>query len=357
MGFYLRLYRSFKVVSVVRNKLTRFTLFQVIFSFNLNPGDKNNVECLMPASPSQPLETKLSILYNCANRQRIKQKRTLPETASNSNSKPNAALNKEAIVAIDLTVDNMQKDSSAISNAAANIPNDFRNMSHKPSYKDVVRVTENRGKEMQVVMLNAKPPDTNNARDNKITLSQKALNVYYKLIPMFPGVDTNYIKQLCKIIKEDSTFDEPTLLQELVEQLLNYGQEHPCVKKSEPLPTPEPILNVDEQYMNLLGIFPEADPVYLRTVAEQMYNDPDKMKQFVQSKLENPDYPTRQQYLDKKKITEQQKKYTTDFRVEQFLEIFPNPFSHFEDANRSCKFNAHALDFLKHHFNKLRVIV
>lgn len=69
---------------------------------------------------------------------------------------------------------------------------------------------------------------------------------------------------------------------------------------------PDPTYDMNEKYADLLTIFPEADPVYLRKVVEEIYNDPERFKAFVQSKLENPDYPTREQYLAKKKITEQQ---------------------------------------------------
>ncbi|XP_032665567.1 uncharacterized protein LOC116841583 isoform X2 [Odontomachus brunneus] len=200
-----------------------------------------------------------------------------------------------------------------------------------------------------------KQKSTENNSDKKIILSQQALKIYYKLLPMFPCVDTKFIKQLCQdyVADDDLLAGETVILQNLIEYLLNHSQEHPNIKKPEPL-LPDSF-DLNEQYVNLLEIFPKADPTYLRDVAEQMYDKPDMIKQFVQSKLENPDYPTREQYLAKKKITEQQKQYTTGFQVSQFLEIFPNPFLHFEDNKRECQFDIHAVDFLKHHFNKIRV--
>ncbi|XP_050458717.1 uncharacterized protein LOC126855281 isoform X2 [Cataglyphis hispanica] len=198
----------------------------------------------------------------------------------------------------------------------------------------------------------------NNTGQQEIVLNKKALELYYKLIPMFPAVDTIYIKLLCQNhIEANLLRDESVLLQNLVEHLLDNGQKHPSVKraKSSSLLNTSNTYDLNEQYADLLGIFPEADPIYLRKVAEEMYEDPEKIKEFVQSKLENPDFPTRAEYLAKKKITEQQKQYTSDFKIQQFLELFPDPFSHFENANRQCKFNPHGVDFLKHHFNKIRV--
>lgn len=206
-----------------------------------------------------------------------------------------------------------------------------------------------------------KPKDTaKDANLKEIILNEKANQIYAKLIPMFPRTKTTFIKQLChNYVKDDEqSQNEASLLETLVEMLLNCNQENLLVEKAKPLPVveePNPTYDMNEQYADLLMIFPEADPVYLREITEKMYSDPERIKEFVQSKLENPDYPTRTQYLAKKKITEQQKQYTTDFKVEQFLEMFPDPFSYFEDNKRKCQFNPHAVDFLKYYFSKIRV--
>ncbi|XP_046817143.1 E3 ubiquitin-protein ligase RNF216-like isoform X2 [Vespa crabro] len=118
--------------------------------------------------------------------------------------------------------------------------------------------------------------------------------------------------------------------------------------------TNEATCDANEQYENMLGIFPDADPVYLKDIVKNMYNKPEELKAFVQSKLETHDYPTREQYLAKRKITEQQKQYTTDFRIDKFLEIYPCPFTHFEDPKRQCSFNSIAFEFLKYYYNKLK---
>ncbi|XP_072747175.1 uncharacterized protein [Anoplolepis gracilipes] len=204
----------------------------------------------------------------------------------------------------------------------------------------------------------AKTNTTNNTGHEEIILNEAARKIYYKLIPMFPSVDTAYIKRLCQnYLMDDRQLCDETVLQTLAEYLIDNGQKYPTVKRPEQLPVVNNFNTYDlnEQYADLLGIFPEADPMYLRKVAEENYKDPEKIKEFVQSKLENPDYPTRAQYLAKKKITEQQKQYTTDFKIQQFLELFPDPFSHFENAGRQCKFNPHAVDFLKQYFSKIRV--
>ncbi|XP_018057695.1 PREDICTED: uncharacterized protein LOC108693320 [Atta colombica] len=197
----------------------------------------------------------------------------------------------------------------------------------------------------------------NNAEQKEIVLNEKATKIFVKLIPMFPTVKTSFIKKLCYDVKDDGR-DEVTLVAALVETLLNCDQKNLSVEQVKPLETQATTsksYDMNEQYADLLMIFPEADPVYLRKVAEEIYSDPERIKQFVQSKLENPDYPTRAQHLAKQKITQQQKQYTTDFQVKQFLEIFPDPFAYFEDDKRKCEFNPHAVDFLKYYFSKMRV--
>ncbi|XP_071634431.1 uncharacterized protein [Temnothorax longispinosus] len=197
------------------------------------------------------------------------------------------------------------------------------------------------------------------AESTNIILNEKANALYVKLIPMFPSVKTLYIKKLCHDYTRDyeHSLNEAGLFEHLVDTLLNCGQENLKILKPFPAPKeePDPSYDMNEQYADLLTIFPDADPVYLRKIAEELHGNHERIKEFVQSKIENPDYPTRTQYLAKKKITEQQKQYTTDFKVQQFLEIFPDPFSYFENDKRNCQFNPHAIDFLKYYFSKLRV--
>lgn len=214
-------------------------------------------------------------------------------------------------------------------------------------------------KKLKIYASKDKPEEVaNNAEQKEIVLSEKANKIYVKLIPMFPTIKISFIKKLCYDHVKDDGRDEATLVATLVEMLLNCDQKSLSVQQAKPLESQATTLkpyDMNEQYADLLMIFPEADPVYLRKVAEEIYSDPERIKQFVQSKLENPDYPTRSQYLAKKKITQQQEQYTTDFQVKQFLEIFPDPFAYFEDDKRKCEFNPHAVDFLKYYFSKMRV--
>ncbi|XP_012288793.1 hyphally regulated cell wall protein 3 [Orussus abietinus] len=177
-------------------------------------------------------------------------------------------------------------------------------------------------------------------------------SVYRQLTSIFTDVDRDFLHELCKRELNRSGLSEWGSLERLVEYLLVEGEHHPRVITVDPDP---PQYNVDEQYENLLEIFPNADPNYLRSVAEKMYNQPEKAQAYVQSMLENPDYPTKDECLKKIKINEQQKQYTMDFDVAQFLEIFPDPFKHFEDPQRTCKYSVAGFEFLKGYFNKIKI--
>ncbi|KAI4502346.1 hypothetical protein M0802_002258 [Mischocyttarus mexicanus] len=192
-----------------------------------------------------------------------------------------------------------------------------------------------------------------NAKAEESKLSPEMIKIYHKLVSIFSSVDPHYIESICKSNDIQKTnLNESTLLNELIDHLLVLGDKHPYVVTISE--SPEEMCDVNEQYGNMLGIFPNADPNYLRDVVENLYDKPEELKLFVQSKLETRDYPTREQYLAKRKITEQQKQYTTDFKVDKFLEIFSDPFTHFEDSNRKCSYNPIALKFLGHYYNRLK---
>lgn len=106
----------------------------------------------------------------------------------------------------------------------------------------------------------------------------------------------------------------------------------------------------DEQYLYLSGVFPDADSTYLRKIVVRMNGNQEEIMEFIQSQWENPTYPTKEEKLRRTRITDQQKQYISNFDVKQFLEIFPDPFKHFEDPTRECKNNANAFTFLKFQF-------
>lgn len=178
--------------------------------------------------------------------------------------------------------------------------------------------------------------------------------IYNKLRSIFPDVKSSYIKKICinpPIV--NNIKDKAYVLNALIEHLLNEGPNH---LRPVEFVIEQPIATVttDEKYEYLLGIFPDADPTFIREFviknpSEQEFQD------FIQGKLESRDYPTKEQYMARIKITEQIKQYTRDLNIENFLELFPDPFKHFEDASRKCIHRTVAFEFLKSVFIRNKV--
>ncbi|KAK0097887.1 hypothetical protein PV326_012973 [Microctonus aethiopoides] len=184
--------------------------------------------------------------------------------------------------------------------------------------------------------------------------------IYNKLRAMFPNLNRDYIKKFCPSRLE---MDRDVQLSNIVDRML---MEEPLWEYDidaeqiihdtgvDNINNINNVPNVEETCEYLAGIFPDADPHYLRQKAI-MFKDENEVKTFVDQQLQNPDYPTREQYLAKLKITEEQKRYTTNFVVADFVKIFPDPFSYFENPNRICKHNIVCSEFLKAMFNRIRV--
>lgn len=181
--------------------------------------------------------------------------------------------------------------------------------------------------------------------------------IYNKLRSIFPDVQSSYVKQICinpSVIGPYNNKDE--LLHGLINHLLSEGQKHLGPKENNfDKQQLQCVVSVDEQYEYLAGIFPDADPTFLRNFVEKNLNSEGVIDQFIQDKLEKRDYPTKEQYLAKIKITEQLKQYTSDFKIEKFLELFPDPYKHFEDSSRKCAYQPIAMEFLKSFFNRIKV--
>ncbi|XP_063978721.1 uncharacterized protein LOC135163309 [Diachasmimorpha longicaudata] len=185
------------------------------------------------------------------------------------------------------------------------------------------------------------------------------LEIYTKLRAMFPNIKKGYIKRITPI---DWTPNIPHDVQfgQIVERLLanedSWELDTAMDEPQELQGTAREARTVDDTYEHLLEIFPDADPTFLRDTAEDTHNDHQALEAFIEKSLKSPTYPTREQYLSKMRITEEQLLYTSNFTVPAFLEKFPDPFKHFIDASRKCKHNTVGFEFLKSQFNRIKVV-
>lgn len=185
--------------------------------------------------------------------------------------------------------------------------------------------------------------------------------VFKHLSAMFGQVSRKKVLKLC-LEHDDMTQDD--MVELLTDKLLAKVTKMDEKRKAEAEKKPE--VNqpteiqdlqalLQEKTNDLIDIFPDADPEYLRQNAIKYLNDPQKFKEFVQTNLENKNYPSKEEYLKKQKVRKQLEQYISQFDVKQFLEIFPDPFGYFEDPNRKTEYSHLSWNFLKNHFNKTRV--
>ncbi|XP_043481922.1 uncharacterized protein LOC122511005 [Leptopilina heterotoma] len=178
--------------------------------------------------------------------------------------------------------------------------------------------------------------------------------IYYKLRGIFPDIDPAFITEKC-LNPPFSTKDrdKEEQIQMFVDLLLIEGGDHISPGNRDEI---DDAVNEDEQYENLIAIFPEADPEYLRTMAKVHQNNPIQLQEWIQKNLENPTYRTKAEYLKDIKINQQIKDYTSDFSVKKFLQVIPNPIERFENPERKCIFKNSANEFLKGHFRSHKVV-
>ncbi|XP_076649255.1 uncharacterized protein LOC143357015 [Halictus rubicundus] len=175
--------------------------------------------------------------------------------------------------------------------------------------------------------------------------------IYNNLLPMFPSIDQDYIKNLCfSYLEKDG--DIVNMLEDLVDYLLEHRRECPSRKDYKRVCKEQtPIMN--QQVVALLSIFPEADEAYLRKAVQLMKGNQNAITDFIETQCNNPTYITKKENLRRMKISNYQKQYFSNFNAEMFLELFPDPFQHFENVNRQCKYNSEAIKFLQSRYSDL----
>ncbi|KAI4471115.1 ubiquitin conjugating enzyme 7 interacting protein-related [Holotrichia oblita] len=191
-------------------------------------------------------------------------------------------------------------------------------------------------------------PEANSSYDSKLVS---------KMMEMFPDASPAYVKQLC-IGKTASPTDI-----EIILQIILSNPNYP--KRQDREPSPDPDLDLEEQVTLLTDILPDADPNYLQYHAELYLHEKEKLKEFMSNALESKNYPTRKEYLRKQQLSAQVNQYTTEFKIEKFLELIPDPDTYFNDPNKKSSllegdkidvFSSHyAKGYLKNHYPMISV--
>ncbi|KAJ9589904.1 hypothetical protein L9F63_016965, partial [Diploptera punctata] len=213
-------------------------------------------------------------------------------------------------------------------------------------------------------------PDSSPEKKNKLEEAPKyvgpiQLNITqlrYKLslVEIFPDADPQYLNERCARLNNELDVNE--VITDMLQNPYPVRQAEQNAGTSdsadEPQPGPSSPLSLEEkveaQYETLLAILPNADPEYLREQCEAIAGNEDDMKTFVSAILENKQYPTREEYEKRQKMLELQKKFTEQFSIEGFLEIFPTPVKYFRcEKNNSKNSRDYAFQYLKGRYRKV----
>ncbi|KAL0281339.1 UNVERIFIED_CONTAM: hypothetical protein PYX00_002353 [Menopon gallinae] len=104
----------------------------------------------------------------------------------------------------------------------------------------------------------------------------------------------------------------------------------------------------------LIRLFPNTDPTFLRAECVKFEGSLEAMNEFVISKLEMNDMPSRTEYEKRLEMEELQNRYTKNFSIEDFLKVIPQPWEYFNNSNRNCKkYMLHSIAFLGTTFRKM----
>jgi hypothetical protein len=113
------------------------------------------------------------------------------------------------------------------------------------------------------------------------------------------------------------------------------------------------------KFQTLLAVLPDADPDYLRDTFQSIGNDENSVKEFLLKALEKNDYPTREAYLKRQEMAALQRKYKEEFSIEDFIEMFPDPWKHFneEDNNKGNEvITRHGVAYLELRYRRIALV-
>ncbi|XP_044254853.1 uncharacterized protein LOC123005248 [Tribolium madens] len=120
-----------------------------------------------------------------------------------------------------------------------------------------------------------------------------------------------------------------TVVDELFTVIFSTNNEYP--KRADPEVIPE------NQFEILQEVLSDADHNYLRMMCDNFQEKPESVKNFINKAMEKRDYPKLKDYQQKQQQSKQQKQYTRDFNVKNFVKIIPNPEEFFNEKSRTLQ--------------------
>lgn len=154
---------------------------------------------------------------------------------------------------------------------------------------------------------------------------------YHSLLAMFPDTNPDVLRDIMNRIGDDTEAMRLFITQQLDEM-------------------------EGVKFQTLLAVLPDADPDYLRDTFQSIGNDENSVKEFLLKALEKKDYPTREAYLKRQEMAALQRKYKEEFIIQDFIEMFPDPWKHFneEDNNKGNELiTRHGVAYLEARYKRI----
>ncbi|CAH1170092.1 unnamed protein product [Phaedon cochleariae] len=164
----------------------------------------------------------------------------------------------------------------------------------------------------------------------------------FRLMEIFTDTCPDYIRNICEG-KVWSEFDD-------VVTIILSNENHP--KRQQKVQSPPREVTIEDQLEIVKALLPDADPTYLRCKVEEFGSDQDRLNEFIFQANETKSYPTMKEYLRKQKLSAQSKQYTTEFNVENFVQLFPEPEKTFSDPKRAVKVDNYTSLYILNYFQK-----
>ncbi|CAH1128313.1 unnamed protein product [Ceutorhynchus assimilis] len=167
------------------------------------------------------------------------------------------------------------------------------------------------------------PPPTNQDLPVNLAVDEKLV---MKLMEVFPNVAPDYLRIICAGKQwSEGTFEQ------LMDTILTLDN---IPTRPERPVSPEKEIEPQEQLAMLKSMFPDADPTYLERKVNELIGNKVAMTAFIEKAMDTKDYPTMKEYLRQQQLSAQHRQYTSEFKVEKFVEIFPDPVKFFENPEK-----------------------
>ncbi|XP_006815806.2 uncharacterized protein LOC102801442 [Saccoglossus kowalevskii] len=117
--------------------------------------------------------------------------------------------------------------------------------------------------------------------------------------------------------------------------------------------TAQPVTVLEQDFLTIKGLIPDADPNYIYNMLENMKENPNRVPDLANTMLEKRDYPKLNDVIkEQQRIAKKKQIMGDDFNLVEFIKLFENPTEYFynEDKLMSDNYSKHVKAKLMNEF-------